>query len=93
MYRLEKLSINEGEYSVVKEGHTQTSDKLMVFLAGEHPAKEIKDINKIKLGWQILVAKSLGGYLQTSPVQEILETGEDFVRFRTMTSTYELTKI
>ena len=110
MFTLEKLTVEDGKYSSVRQGHKQSSDRLIIYLAknGEdkgHKPKEIKDITKIKVGWQVLMAKGLTGWLNTSPVQEILEVGrreepasasgkgEDFIRFKTMTSVYELRKV
>ena len=95
MYTLEKLSVEEGHYSPVGQGHRQSADTVRIFLAAKgedpgHKPKDIKDIHKIKVGWQVLMTKGLTGWLQTSPVQEILESGDDFIRFKTMTSVYEL---
>ena len=98
MFSLEKLTVEDGKYSSVRAGHKQSSDHLVIFLApkGEdkgHKPKDIHDVHKIKVGWQILLQRGLGGWLNTSPVQEILEKGEDFIRFKTMTSVYELRKV
>jgi hypothetical protein len=91
MYVLEKISILKGQQSMVGQGYTKKSDKVHTFLAGEEEPEEIRNVQGIVVGKQVLVGRGLD-YLHTSPVQEILETGEDYVRFKTSTSIYELRK-
>lgn len=92
MFVLEKIILNSGQSSMVGVGHSERSPNLMVFLHGEHEAEQIENVQDIRLGWQVLVERG-SNFLQTSPVQEILETREDYIRFKTRTSIYELYKI
>jgi sensor histidine kinase regulating citrate/malate metabolism len=91
MFTLEKIRILDGANSMVGPGHRVLSTRLAVFLSGVHKAKEIKDVHEIQLGWQVLIGTGMN-YLNTSPVQEILDKGDSFIKFRTQTSIYELTE-
>lgn len=93
MYTLEKLELMSGQDSMVSQGHRQSGSRLAVFLAGEHPPKEIKRVSSVKVGKQVLIlGRGLTDYLHTSPVQEVLEKGKNWIKFRTRTSVYLLTK-
>ena len=88
MYTLEKIRVEPGHYSAVKDGYKVQGRYLSVFLAGEHDPVQLEGIKDIKIDWQVLLTG--GCYLQTSPVQEILGSGPDWIEFKTMTSVYEL---
>jgi len=92
MYTLKKLSLVPGHNSMVKVGHTQDSNRLMIFKIGEEDAKEIDDIHKLEIGWNVILSRGTK-FLQTSPVQEVTKIDENCVHFLTWTSIYELRKV
>lgn len=93
MFTLEKLEVEEGQYSRVSAGHVQTGDTLSIFLAGKHmPPKEIDDVHYIEVGMQVLLTRGITAWLNTSPVKEIVDIGDDYIKFRTNTYLYLLTQ-
>jgi hypothetical protein len=89
-YKLEKLEVDEGETSAVQAGHVITGELMLMpraFVSGGQP----HTIDCVKEGLQVLVTR-FDKFVRTSPVKEILETGEDHVKFKTTTSTYLLTR-
>lgn len=93
MYKLEKIAIDEGKYSSVGIGHIERGNQLSTFLAGKHEPKPIRKVSDIEIGLQVLLMRGLTGYLNTSPVKEIIEKGENYIVFHTNTSTYRLEKM
>ena len=93
MFKLEKIYLDRDTYSRVREGSIQQGDSLTLFLAGTKERKRIDSPSDVEVGYQLLLARSPFSWLNTSPIQEILERGEDFVTFHTQTSIYRLTEI
>lgn len=90
MYKLEKLQLEDGKDSMLPTGYSQTGDSLLLFLAGTEERKKISNIHQVEAGWQLLLTSGTH-FLNTSPIQQILDMGDDYIKFRTMTSIYLLT--
>lgn len=85
-YTLEKLDIQSGKHSKVRVGYKQNGDLRL----GTKDREVLKDVSleDVKEDMQVLVTSGLNNYIVTSPISEILEVGEDYIKFKTRTSTY-----
>lgn len=92
MFKLEKLSVDADKYSAVHQGYIQKGDDFYVYLAGETKPEATEDLSKVVVGQQVSIMRSITSWLNTSPIQEILDRSDVFVKFRTRTSVYLLTK-
>ena len=92
MFTLKKINIMEGQLSIVDPGYSRTGRVLSLLTPSTSQYTHIDSIDDVEVGKQVLLTSGVCDYLRTSPVSEILERGRDFIRFRTQTSIYELTK-
>lgn len=93
MYVLEKLSVKEDAQSAVRVGYRLYGNKLFKHVAEKQKPKEIKRVTSIEVGKQVLLVGSWSEFLNTSPIEEILEQEDNWITFRTRTSVYKLTKV
>lgn len=91
MYRLTKLSVEEGSCSIVAEGTSTTLPFLSALKPDERPEEREfpKTFADIEVGDQVHLG-SMTQYHRTSAITEILEVTENRIKFKTQTSIYEL---
>lgn len=92
MYTLEKLTINDGEFSAVEAGVKRRSPLLKVFKWDvPESTKTITSLDQIEEGWQVFLFTQTE-WLNTSKISEIVSRSDKEVVFKTQTSTYKLTE-
>jgi len=91
-FKLEKLLIQAGSYSAVKECYAQ-SGHASLFNSATKDTTPISNLDQLEVGQQVIVARGIGGWLNTSPIQEILDRGPNYVKFRTKTSVYVIEEL
>ena len=92
MFILEKLKINDGEFSAVEAGEKRRGPLLHAFKWDvPNSTKKIASLDQIEEGWQILLISNTE-WLNTSKISEIVSRSDKEVVFKTQTSTYKLTK-
>lgn len=89
-FTLTKLSIEDGKYSKVNSGYSQ-SGYLSIAQNGKVSVQDAQ-ISDVTEGSQVVITRGLTSWLNTSPIKEILEVTPTSVRFRTQTSVYLLEK-
>lgn len=89
LYTITKLNISEGQSSAIQAGYKKTYDYMVLYGSGTAIPKG-DTVADVDVGLQVICHRGILDYMNTSPIQEILERGEGFVRFRTVTSEYLL---
>lgn len=92
MFKLTKISIEEGKSSMVGEGYSSILPDLSILALGE-TAKRNADLEDVRPGYQVYLSDSSrfnGRFHRTSPIEEIVSRGFNKVVFKTQTSLYEL---
>ena len=90
MFKLEKLELH-GD-SMLPAGHVQTGHTLTLAHYQDDKKQHIDDVHQIEVGRQLVLTRGLTEWMNTSVIAEILEHGDDYVKFRTQTSIYLLTQ-
>lgn len=99
MYRLTKLEVEAGQYSAISAGEVYELPYLSLFKYDTEEKKVVDKLQDIDVGWQIYLsntpqvsAKLSNIWMNTSKIREIVEGNDNYVIFKTQTSTYKLEK-
>jgi hypothetical protein len=92
LFKLEKLSLDEDKDSMVPSGYSVTGNILYLYDYKTDEKEVIRGIEGVKTGWQVVLA-GLRDHIRTSPIKEIIYRTPTWVKFRTQTSVYLLTKV
>jgi hypothetical protein len=92
MFKLKKISIDEGKDSLVPPEHVTYGVDLSLFKYDDKEAVKRKaTLADVDVGWQVLIA-DFNRYHNTSKIREIVERSDSKVVFKTQTSLYQLEK-
>jgi len=87
VYRLQKLSVNDGCYSLIDGGR---------FVDGKAAVIAFKNLDESYSSMLLVVGHDVKGradLIKTSPIQSVVDSTANSVTFTTETSTYQLTRI
>lgn len=94
-FKLTKIKVEEGRLSMVSGGKSQSGVLNLIRYNDDNYEYEMlkdKTVDDIKNGDMIFI-EGLVDFLKTSPVAEVVEKAEGYLKFRTMTSVYELKEV
>lgn len=94
MFRLTKLAIDDGEFSLVPSGYVTEAPECMLFDSYDRTRSKrvVEKLSDVEAGWQLVVS-SFTRYHNTSHIREIVSCDDKTVVFKTQTSLYKLEKL
>lgn len=100
MFKLEKLSVEDGKYSAVSAGEVFELPYARLYKWDTGDKKGVINLNDIQVGWQIELSNDPSfsqkmskstQRMNTSKIREITSHFDNSMVFNTETSTYQLT--